>query len=161
MISGWWHVLLWCHRARWMATAVWFRLTSWKKCLMMWRCIWQTPHPTTPRKSLLTVPLPTLLPPPQRPNGYIIIVAAVSARPCVSSILLPLSCCCFLRSVCVWCVCVHVQNRLPPAPPPQPLDKGWGLFESQRKKESLTWTADRLEPCMQRCLRRRPDSSTA
>lgn len=96
-------------RVRSTAIAVWFPRTSWKKCLMTWRCIWPTPRPTSPRKSLPTGPPPTLRPASRRANGYTII-AALSARPCVhpSSVLsldfrlsLPPLAVCVLFIVCV------------------------------------------------------------
>lgn len=100
------------YRVRWTATVVWFPLTSWKKCLMMWRCIWPILRPTTPRKSLPTGPLPTLPQTSQRANGYIII-AALSARPCVHpSFVLSLDFRLSLPPLCrlcaVHCVCLSM-----------------------------------------------------
>lgn len=152
------------HRVRSMATAVWFPLTSWKKCLMMWRCIWLILRPTTPRKSLPTGPLPTHPPLSRRANGYIII-AALSARPCVhpSSVLsldfrllLPPPAVCVLFIVCV-CPCgdsgdssYKLTTPLPVLLPSGPLEKRdknpiKHLSESQkRNKQSLTRTERRF-----------------
>lgn len=71
-----------------MAIVDWFPLTFWKKCLTTWRCISLIHHPNTPRKGPPTAPTPTLPPLYRRENGYIIL-AALSARPCVhpSSVL--------------------------------------------------------------------------
>lgn len=143
------------HRVRSMATAVWFPLTSWKKCLMTWRFIWLILHPTTPRKSPPTGLLPTPSPPSQRANGYIII-AALSARPCVHTssldfrLSLPPPAVCVLFIVCV-CPCgdsgdsIQTNNSLSTL---HPLEGGKGTKSSvntflslrERKKQSLTWT---------------------
>lgn len=70
----------WLYSFRVSSTGIeaWFHPIFSKKCLMMWRSIWRTLHPTTVRTSQIRPRRRG-----QRPNGYII--AVLNARPRVHS----------------------------------------------------------------------------
>lgn len=134
---------------------------------MTWRCILPIHRPTTPRKGLPTAPLPTLPPPYQRENGYIII-AALSARPCVhpSSVLfldfrllLPPRAVCVLFIVCV-CPCgdsgdLYRLTTPPPRPPPHPLERVQNPvltpFLVSEKGRSKAWHGQREDTLWKLC----------